>query len=97
MYVRQAIYNVVDLYVNVSVDVERYKAKQTYFLEKKVKKIAKEVLDSKGEVRLDPMDSYTRKIVHTALQNFKNISTESEGEEPNRCIVIKYKEVKEDE
>ena len=43
------------------------------------------------------MDAYTRKIVHSALQGFKYISTQSEGEEPNRCVVIKYKEVKEDE
>ena len=97
VYVRQAIFNAVDLYVNVTVDVERYKEKQNYFLEKKVKKIARDVTLSKGEVRLDPMDAYTRKIVHSALQGFKYISTQSEGEEPNRCVVIKYKEVKEDE
>ena len=92
VYIRQAIYNAIDLYVNVSVDVERYKEKQNYFLEKKVKKIARDVTLSKGEVRLDPMDAYTRKIVHSALQGFKYISTQSEGEEPNRCVVIKYKE-----
>ena len=97
VYVRQAIFNAVDLYVNVTVDVERYKEKQNYFLEKKVKKIARDVTLSKGEVRLDPMDAYTRKIVHNALQGFKYISTQSEGEEPNRCVVIKYKEVKEEE
>lgn len=90
IYLRQAIYNVIDVYVNVSVDVEKYKEKQTYFLEKKVKKIAREVTLSKSSVKLDPMDAYTRKIVHSALQGFKYISTESEGEEPNRCVVIKY-------
>ena len=37
------------------------------------------------------MNSYERKIVHDALQGFKYIITESEGEEPNRCVVIKYK------
>ena len=92
VYLRQAIYNAIDLYINVSIDVEKYKEKQTYFLEKKVKKIAREVTLSKGMVKLDPMDAYTRKIVHSALQGFKYISTESEGEEPNRCVVIKYKE-----
>lgn len=97
VYIRQAIFNAVDLYVNVTVDVEKYKEKQNYFLEKKVKKIARDVTLSKGEVRLDPMDAYTRKIVHSALQGFKYISTQSEGEEPNRCVVIKYKEVKEEE
>lgn len=90
IYLRQAIYNAVDLYVNVSVDVEKYKEKQNYFLEKKVKKIARDVTLSKVDVKLDPMNSYERKVVHSALQGFKYIKTESEGEEPNRCVVIKY-------
>ena len=90
VYVRQAIFNAIDMYVNLSVDVENYKEKQNYFLEKKVKKIAREVTLSKVEVKLDPMNSYKRKIVHEALQGFKYITTESEGEEPNRCVVVKY-------
>ena len=91
VYVRQAIYTAIDLYVNITIDVENYKEKQNYFLEKKVKKIAREVTLSKVDAKLDPMNSYERKIVHDALQGFKYIITESEGEEPNRCVVIKYK------
>lgn len=91
-YVRQALYNKLDLYVNVIVDVENYKEKQNYFLEKKVKKIARDVTLSKVDVKLDPMNSYERKIVHEALQGFKYITSESEGEEPNRYIVIRYVE-----
>lgn len=94
-YVRQAIFNAVDLYVNITIDVENYKEKQNYFLEKKVKKIARDVTLSKVDVKLDPMNAYDRKVVHTALQGFKYIKTESEGEEPNRCVVIKYTESKE--
>ena len=90
------IYNAIDLYVNVTIDVEKYKEKQNYYLEKKVKKIARDVTLSKVEVKLDPMNSYERKIVHEALQGFKYIVTESEGEEPNRCVVIKYSENKEE-
>ncbi len=96
IYLRQAIFTATDIYVNVSVDVEKYKEKQTYFLEKKVKRMAREVTLSKSSVKLDPMDAYTRKIVHSALQGFKYITTESEGEEPNRCVVIKYCENKEE-
>lgn len=96
VYLRQAIFNAVDLYVNVMVDVENYKEKQNYFLEKRVKKIAKEVSKTKVDVKLDPMNSYERKVIHEALQNFKNIETESVGEEPNRCIVVKYVETKEE-
>ena len=95
-YLRQTIYNAVDIFVNVSVDVEKYKEKQNYFLERKVKKIARDVTLSKVDVKLDPMNSYERKVVHSALQGFKYIKTESEGEEPNRCVVIKYEENKED-
>ena len=94
-YVRQAIFTAVDIYINVSVDVEGYKEKQNYFLEKKVKKIAKDVLKTKVDVKLDPMNYKERKIVHEALQNFKFIITESEGEDPNRCVVIKYSETEE--
>ena len=96
VYVRQAIYNAIDLYVNITVDVEKYKEKQNGYLERKVKKIARDVTLSKVEVKLDPMNSYERKIVHEALQGFKYITTESEGEEPNRCVVIKYTENKEE-
>ena len=89
-YVRQALYNAIDIFVNVSVDASGYKDKQNYFLEKKVKRIAREVTLSKIDVKLDPMNAYERRMVHSALQGFKYIKTESEGEEPNRCIVIKY-------
>ena len=41
---------------------------------------------------MDPMNAYDRKIVHNVLTGFKNIVTESTGVEPNRCVVIKYKE-----
>ena len=93
VFVRQAIYNKLDIYVNIIVDVENYKEKQNYFLEKNVKKIAREVTLSKVSVKLDPMNSYERKLVHDALAGFKYIESTSEGEEPNRCVVIKYKEV----
>ena len=82
--------------VNITIDVEGYKEKQNYFIEKKVKKIARDVTLSKMDVKLDPMNSYERKVVHSALQGFKYVKTESEGEEPNRCVVIKYIENKED-
>lgn len=94
-YIRQVIANQVDFYVNIQIDIENYKEKQNYFLEKKVKKLAREVTLSKGTIKLDPMNSYERKIVHDALQGFKYIKSESEGVEPNRCVVIKYVEKEE--
>ena len=94
-YVRQALYTMLDIYIDLTIDVEKYRQKQDYFLEKNAKKIAREVTLSKIDIKLDPMNAYDRKIVHSALQNFKYIKTESEGKEPNRCVVIKYVENRE--
>ncbi len=46
------------------------------------------------DVKLDPMNSYERRVIHTILGEYKNIKTESTGEEPNRSVVIKYVESK---
>lgn len=72
-------------------DVNEYKAKREKSLESLAKKIAKEVKDTKVEVKLDSMNSYERRIVHNALINHKYVYTESIGEEPNRAVVIKPK------
>lgn len=90
-FVRQALINSTDIFVNIIIDVENYKEKQIYFLEKKVKKLAREVTITKSDIKLDPMNSYDRRVVHNALSGFDYIETKSEGEEPNRCVVIKYK------
>ncbi len=91
-YIKQAVSSQVGLRVNIIIDIENYKEKQNYYLERDVKRIAREVTLSKVPVKLDPMNSYERRIVHNALTKFEYIETISEGEEPNRCVVIKYKE-----
>jgi spoIIIJ-associated protein len=73
-------------------DVNEYKAKREKSLESLARKTAKEVKDTKIEVKLDSMNSYERRIVHNALVNNKYVYTESIGEEPNREVVIKPKE-----
>ena len=93
---RQQVYNQIGLYPYILLDVENYKEKKISNLERTAKRIAKEVLKTKIDVSLDDMNSYERRIVHNALTKFKNISTTSEGEEPNRHIVIRYVETKED-
>ena len=75
--------------VNIILDVEDYKEKINKHLEYNVKKIAREVRKTGIEVKLDPMNSYERRIVHNAINEIKGISTISEGEEPNRYIVIR--------
>ena len=52
-------------------------------------KVAKEVAKTKTEVKLDPMNSYERRIIHTKLSDWRDVYTESVGEEPNRYLVIK--------
>ena len=57
------------------------------------KKTAREVAKTKVEAKLDSMNSYERRIVHSILSEDKYVYTESIGEEPNRCVVIKPKEM----
>ena len=73
-------------------DVNDYKTKREQALLTLARKIAKEVKDTKVEVKLDSMNSYERRVVHNALVNYKHVYTESVGEEPNRCVVVKPKE-----
>ena len=61
-------------------------------LERLAKRIAREVGQTKVAAKLDPMNSYERRIIHNILTNNKKVYTESEGEEPNRYVVIKPKE-----
>ena len=74
------------------IDVNEYKEKREQSLERLAKKIAREVAETKVPVKLDSMNSYERRIIHNALTNNKKVYSESEGEEPNRCVVIKPKE-----
>lgn len=74
------------------IDINDYKEKKDKSLERLAKNIAREVAATKVEAKLDPMNSYERRIIHNTLTNNKRVYTESEGEEPNRYVVIKPKE-----
>ena len=78
--------------IKVNIDISNYKAKRERNITFEVKKICKEVLKTKVDAKLDPMNSYERRIVHNVVGGFKNLTSESEGEQPNRFVVIKYKE-----
>ncbi len=90
--IKQAIFNQIGTYYNFVLDVSEYKEKQQFFIERAAKKTAKEVARTKIEAKLEPMNSYERRIVHNALTNFRGVYTESEGEEPHRYVVIKPKQ-----
>ena len=87
--IKQSIYNQIGTYYNFVLDVSEYKEKQQFFIERAAKKTAKEVARTKVEAKLEPMNSYERRIVHNVLTNFKGVYTESEGVEPHRYVVIK--------
>ena len=86
---KQYIQNTTGIYYKFNLDVSNYKEKNIKRLERLAKKTAKEVVSTNIPVALDNMTSYERRIIHNALTDFKDVKTESEGEEPNRHIVIK--------
>lgn len=69
-------------------DVENYKVRREQSLESLADRMANKALKIGKPIRLERMNSYERKIIHTALQNMDGISTRSEGEDPNRYLVI---------
>ena len=74
------------------IDINSYKEKREKQLEQLARRVAREVASSKIEVKMDSMNSYERRIIHNTLTNNKKVYTESEGEEPNRYVVVKPKE-----
>lgn len=77
------------MHINIILDVENYKEKSQKHIERLAKNLAREVQKTKEPVRMDSMNSYERRLIHEVLKDFKGITTESEGEEPNRAVVIK--------
>lgn len=88
---KQVVYKDMEVYPYIILDVEDYKEKQEKRLERLAKNIAREVRTTGVEVAMDNMNSYERRIVHNVLAKYEDLSTNSEGEEPNRHIVVKLK------
>ena len=88
---RETIKNATNLDIKINLDVAGYKEKQAQKLASEIKKIAREVLDTKIDAKLDSMNSYDRRIVHNVISKYDNLVTESKGETPDRYVVIKYK------
>ena len=75
-------------YLNVMVDAEHYRERRNDTLVQLAQRLAQKAVQNKKEVSLEPMPSYERKIIHTALMENKKIKTYSSGEDPHRHIVI---------
>lgn len=75
-------------YIRVNLDSSGYRDKRKKTLENLAGKMANKVLKSGRSIKLEPMNSYERKIIHTALQDFEGVLTHSEGKDPFRKVVI---------
>ena len=78
-------------YIRVALDIEEYREKRKRALQDLADRIAINVEKRHSKHVLEPMNPYERRIIHSSLQNYKNIITYSEGEEPNRYVIIEYK------
>ena len=80
-----------DSHMRVLVDIENYRSKREQALVRYARKVAREVAKTRRTKKLDYMNPYERRIVHSALQNDKYVITYSEGTDPYRRLVIEYK------
>ena len=81
----------IEEYYKISVDINSGRERNTARLENLAVKVAKQVQKTKRKVTLSSMNSAKRRVIHSKLQDFENITTYSVGEEPNRRVVIAYK------
>jgi len=80
-----------DEHVKVKIDTEDYRNRRKETLENLAKNIAYKVKRTKRAVSLEPMNPFERRVIHSALQNDKFVTTHSEGEEPYRHVVVTLK------
>ncbi len=86
---KQSIFNNLNFKVNIILDANDYKERKNHKIERLAVKLAKDVRKTGFEIKMDSMNSYERRLVHNALTDFNGVTTISEGEEPNRYVVIK--------
>lgn len=76
--------------MHINVDAENYRSKREESLVHLAEKMAAKAIKYKRSMALEPMNSYERHVIHTALQNYEGVSTSSIGVEPNRRVVVSY-------
>ena len=79
-----------DKHMHISVDAENYRSKREESLTHLAEKMAEKAIKYKRSMALEPMNSYERHVIHTALQNYEGVTTSSTGVEPNRRVVVSY-------
>ncbi|REJ09806.1 MULTISPECIES: RNA-binding cell elongation regulator Jag/EloR [Halobacillus] len=78
-----------DVFYTVMLDAEGYRGRRKETLENLANRLAEKAVRTNQEVKLEPMPSYERKIIHSALQNHKKVETDSDGNDPRRHVVIR--------
>ena len=78
-------------YYRVKLDTKEFRERRQKTLENLAKNVASKVKKTRRKVVLEPMNPYERRVIHSYLQADKNVTTKSEGEEPNRRVVVFYK------
>ena len=84
-------------YIRVTIDTENYRGKREETLIKLAKRTAGIVARTRKSITLEPMNPNERRIIHSALQGYRNVTTYSTGKDPHRCIVITTKKKEYDE
>lgn len=79
-----------DKHMHISIDAESYRSKREESLTRLAEKMAEKAIKYKRNMALEPMNSYERHVIHTALQNYEGVTTNSTGVEPNRRVVVTY-------
>ena len=79
-----------DRHAHINVDAENYRAKREDSLVRLAEKMAAKAIKYKRSMALEPMNSYERHVIHTALQDYEGVTTSSTGTEPNRRVVVSY-------
>lgn len=77
-------------HMHISLDAENYRSKREESLTKLAEKMAEKAIKYKRSMALEPMNSYERHVIHTALQDYEGVTTSSTGVEPNRRVVVSY-------
>ncbi|MBQ8368948.1 MAG: Jag N-terminal domain-containing protein [Clostridia bacterium] len=77
-------------YIKIVVDIENYREKREETLRQLARRMAARAVKYRRNVFLEPMNAYERRIIHSELQSFENVSTHSVGADRDRKIIITY-------
>ena len=80
-----------DTYIRVILDCNQYRSKRERSLQKLARRLADKAVQTGRDIKLEPMNPYERRIIHAYLQNDEKVNTFSQGNEPNRRVIIKRK------